>query len=101
MPATEFKTANMKKSIINAAMCGVSEYEIRHLVGKKVAKVSGKKFKSGNLENTIVGVVEHPELGIPAFAFAEDDSIVEARRCEVVSHGVMRKIVNILVSCRR
>jgi len=61
-------------------------------IGEKVAKhsitekkVSKKKFKSGSLVNTIKGVITHPELGIPAYTFEEDDSYVECRRCKILN----------------
>ena len=40
-----------------------------------------KKFKSGLYINTIMGVINHPILNIPAYTFEEDDSYVECRRC--------------------
>jgi len=40
-----------------------------------------KPFKSGNKHNTVKNVVIHPILGVPAFSFFEDDSIVECSRC--------------------
>jgi len=65
--------------------------ESESFIGKKVIKVrpknnrpSKKPFKSGNISNTISGVVNHPFLLIPAFTFEEDDSIVECRRCKVI-----------------
>ena len=62
-------------------------------IGKKVTKKrenkSGeprqpKPFKSGLQTNTIKGVIEHPQLNIPAYTFEEDDSYVECRRCYLV-----------------
>lgn len=57
-------------------------------VGTKVSKLSGKPFKSGFVVNTIKGVVEHPNkinpetnVGVPAYTFFEDDSVVEAAAC--------------------
>lgn len=47
----------------------------------RVAKESGKPFKSGLKINTVKGVIEHPKLGIPAFVFVEDQSYVECRQC--------------------
>lgn len=55
-------------------------------IGHKVAKDSGKPFKSGLKENTVKGVVDHPQLMIPAFTFEEDDSVVECRQCHAVSN---------------
>lgn len=46
--------------------------------------VRPKKFKSGNLINTISDVINHPILNIPAYTFVEDDSFVECRRCTIV-----------------
>lgn len=60
-------------------------------IGKKVKKISingskykQKKFKSGLYENTVKGVIMHPQLNMPAYTFIEDDSYVECRRCEVI-----------------
>ena len=57
-------------------------------VGTKVSKISGKPFKSGFVVNTVKGVVEHPNkidpetnVGVPAYTFFEDDSVVEAAAC--------------------
>ena len=49
--------------------------------GKKVKKVSAKPFKSGLKVNTIKSLEKHPFLGIPAFSFVEDESLVECRKC--------------------
>lgn len=51
------------------------------LIGHKVFKESLKPFKSGNKHNTVSGIIEHPQLKIPAFTFIDDDSYVECRRC--------------------
>jgi hypothetical protein len=65
-----------------------------YFIGEKVAKqnvkkgvkiFNRKKFKSARLINTIKGVIDHPELGIPAYTFEEDDSYVECRRCKVLN----------------
>lgn len=54
-------------------------------MGKSVYKFkSGKPFKSGNKINTVAGVINHPQLNVPAFIFVEDDSYVECRRCKYV-----------------
>jgi len=61
-------------------------------IGEKVIKVNmrkgkevhnRKKFKSGQLINTVKGVIDHPILGIPAYTFEEDESYVECRRCQL------------------
>jgi hypothetical protein len=31
----------------------------------------------------VKAVIDHPRIGVPAFEFAEDDSVVEARRCKM------------------
>lgn len=49
-------------------------------VGRQVRK-DKKPFKSGAKINTVVSIVDHPILHVPAFTFAEDDSVVECRRC--------------------
>lgn len=55
-------------------------------IGKQVCKrPSGKPFKSGNKINTVKGIINHPQLNIPAFTFEEDDSYVECRKCEIVT----------------
>jgi len=60
------------------------------LKGCLVRKRSGKNntlqpkpFKSGKKHNTVKDVVIHPILGVPAFSFFEDDSIVECSSCIV------------------
>ena len=58
-------------------------------IGKQVFKrKSGKPFKSGNLVNTVAGIINHPFLNIPAFTFEDDDSYVECRKCELFSGNV-------------
>lgn len=61
-------------------------------IGEKVIKVNRSKgkeiinrkpFKSGQLINTVKGVIDHPILGIPAYTFEEDESYVECRRCQL------------------
>lgn len=54
-------------------------------VGRRVRKASGKPFKSGRKTNTVVGLATHPERRNACFVFAEDDSMVECWRCELVS----------------
>lgn len=56
-------------------------------MGKKCTKKSvsnfkntPKPFKSGKKINTIKGLINHPQLNIPAYTFIEDDSYVECRR---------------------
>ena len=57
-----------------------SDEEIR--IGDQVVKIkSNKPFKSGNKINTVKGIINHPELNIPAYTFEEDDSYVECQRC--------------------
>lgn len=75
-----------------------------HHIGEKVSKTSisdspkkshkPKPFKSGNLVNTIKGVITHPELGIPAYTFEEDDSYVECRRCKVLNYNEVRELTS-------
>ena len=44
-------------------------------IGKQVCKRrSGKPFKSGEKINTVKGIVNHPQLNVPAFTFVEDES---------------------------
>ena len=71
-------------------------------IGKKVSKTSiseklrkpykPKKFKSGLLVNTVKGVINHPELDIPAYTFEEDDSYVECRRCEFLNPTEVKEL---------
>ena len=57
------------------------------MIGQRVRKCppnstkEPKPFKSGGKINTVKGIIEHPQLGVPAFTFVEDDSYVECRRC--------------------
>ena len=51
------------------------------LIGKKVKKLSNKAFKSTLRTNTVKGIINHPQLNIPAFTFEEDESYVECHRC--------------------
>jgi len=54
-------------------------------IGKRVHKGwSGKTFKSGQHINTVKGIIDHPELHIPAYTFEDDNSYVECRRCHEV-----------------
>lgn len=56
-------------------------------IGRRVCKTTirdfsePKSFKSGNKVNTILDVIDHPKLHIPAYVFEEDNSYVECRRC--------------------
>ena len=72
-------------------------------IGEKVAKTNIKKgktifnrkpFKSKNRVNTIKGVITHPELGIPAYVFEEDDSYVECRRCKILNYTEIKELTN-------
>ena len=56
-------------------------------IGKRCRKEK-KPFKSGFLINTIKGVINHPQLQIPAYIFEEDESYVECRRCIIVIDGL-------------
>lgn len=61
------------------------EVDYHMFIGKQVCKRrSGKPFKSGEKINTGKGIVNHPQLNIPAFTFVEDDSYVECRKCHQV-----------------
>jgi len=50
-------------------------------VGDKIAKRSGKPFKSGRKVNTIKEFVVHPQTGQPGITFEEDDSIMVEAGC--------------------
>ena len=52
-------------------------------LGQKVVKTSGKPFKSGLKTNTVRSIT-FGYANKPGFKFEEDDSIVEAFRCELV-----------------
>ena len=52
-------------------------------VGKAVVKKSCKPFKSGQKTNTVKSVGVNPHTDHPAFAFVEDDSLVDTRQCEL------------------
>lgn len=55
------------------------------MIGKKVAKKSGKPFKCQERIITVKGVIDHPyRPGNPALVFAEDDSFCSAEQCKVV-----------------
>ena len=64
--------------------------EYKEWIGAKVQKCGNraganvKPFKSGGFVNTVTGVINHPQLNIPAFTFAEDDSYVDCRRCVLI-----------------
>ena len=57
-------------------------------IGKQVSKKpngqNSKPFKSGSKINTVKGIIEHPQLKVPAFTFVEDDSYVNCSRCHLV-----------------
>jgi hypothetical protein len=50
-------------------------------IGTRVAKVSGKPFKSSLKVNTIAGHITHPITGRSSYSFVEDDTVVEAKQC--------------------
>ncbi len=58
-------------------------------IGKKTKKTSVNNrepnpFKSGFKINTIKGVIDHPQLNVPAYTFEEDESYEECRRCIIL-----------------
>lgn len=53
-----------------------------------VKEESQKQFKSGLLINTVKDVTTHSILNIPAYAFEEDDSYVECRRCKIITDKI-------------
>lgn len=55
------------------------------LIGKKVFKKSFKPFKSKLKYATVKGFVNHYVTGVISFYFHEDDSIVECRKCKLLS----------------
>lgn len=62
-------------------------------VGKKVLKPSGKPFKSTLKMNTVKEVVNHPVIGVPAFKFHEDDSIVDVRNVKLADDKISVQVV--------
>lgn len=65
-------------------------------IGKTVCKTGINKvqlnpapFKSGNQVNVVKGIINHPQLNIPAFIFEEDDSYVECRRCRLAHECII------------
>ena len=56
-----------------------------NVIGKKVMKISRRPFKSTFQINTIKGVIIHPITKREAYIFEEDESYVEAFRCEILS----------------
>lgn len=55
---------------------------IKVSIGRRI--INKRKFKSGQLINTVKSVITHPILKIPTYTFHEDESYVECRRCELV-----------------
>ncbi len=62
----------------------LNDPELEAFLGKKVQKISGKPFKSGEKINTVDQVVWNPVTGKPAFSFLEDYSIVDYFQVELV-----------------
>jgi hypothetical protein len=60
----------------------VAPEDCKNWIGKPVAKLSGKPFKSTRKVNVVKGITDNPNMpGNVSFTFFEDDSIVEARQC--------------------
>jgi len=55
-------------------------------IGKQVYKRSNKPFKSGSKINTVKAVMINPNTFKPAYAFEEDNSIVDAFICRLVEN---------------
>jgi len=51
----------------------------KHRPSLKLTNV--KPFKSGEMINTVKGVIIHPQIKVPAYIFEEDDSYVDCRIC--------------------
>ena len=64
-------------------MIDYSEF-IGKTVSKKPDGKNSKPFKSGSKTNTVKGIINHPQLNVPAFTFIEDDSYVACCRCHPV-----------------
>lgn len=92
------KTIMIKNDFVEHSRKSIEDYIAN--VGKRVIKTtmrnSGepKPFKSGNRINTVIGVIYHPKLHIPAYLFIEDDSYVECRRCVVINEGTSSNSLN-------
>ena len=54
-------------------------------IGMRCEKKSGRPFKSQFRKATIKGIIDHPELGVPAYVFFEDDSYVECSKVKVIA----------------
>ena len=52
-------------------------------IGKQVHKISKKPFKSKQVYNTVKGVTINPHTQLEAFAFEEDESIVDVHICKL------------------
>jgi len=48
--------------------------------GVRVAKTSGKSFKSGHKVNTVKGLTCNPNTNLLAYTFVEDNSIVDCKQ---------------------
>lgn len=60
----------------------MKEIDFAEWLGQKVVKTSGKPFKSGLKSNTVRSLTFGYQ-NRPGFTFEEDDSVVEAFRCEL------------------
>ena len=54
-----------------------------NMLSKKVVKISGRPFKSGDRTATTVDMVKNPHSERWAFTFEEDDSFVDCGRCKL------------------
>lgn len=71
--------------ILEIALVGNAYTErILPSIGQRVEKRSGKPFKSGLRVATVTGQAINLHTGKPGFTFAEDDSVVDIRICQVV-----------------
>ena len=57
-------------------------------IGDKVRKKSGKSFKSTFKVNTIKDITINHPVGKKAFAFEEDDSVVNMDKCELERYEI-------------
>ena len=57
------------------------ELDYSEFVGTRIRKKSKKPFKSKNVWNTVTCVTTNPHTNRVAFAFEEDESIVDVRTC--------------------
>jgi len=82
-PLTEEQAAVMKSKVQHQCHLDTDEETYNtgmEFIGSIVCKRSLNKFKSGEVFNTVTGVVRNPYTMRWAFTFEEDDSCVEIKQ---------------------